>query len=575
GGEPRGIRVPSVRAANRSIMRRGGGAVVIAAASVALLAGCIPSGPPTPEQLSEQFAEAIEPTWEVEVDGIFGEPVVRDGLVFSYAVDEADGMRLEARSLDDGAVVWEHVASPGGAYSNPVLQSGNSASRTYPFPSIRPLLLERAGDGDGAEKQSVVVFFERDIPETDEIQPSDLLHVVDARTGDPLEVTFEPYDEFDFRPYGTLDSGEVFANVLDPGRLCGPSTVCFTTNDADTSGSAMLSLDVDALTLEFTPTTFPERDETVIPEFGTGYATVITDESTLLARYDDGQVIWEVDFDVLYGESQLSPPDFIDFTEVGGLVLVQGYRPIVETLDRDLPHTLDLDFAASRILIALHPETGEVAWRVPGADLLCHVVHQFEIEDDATSVPACLATGGAWVYDLDTEEYLEQTDVEASIAGIELADGSIGWELPGLGENALAHVGRIGGPTFAGRGAFTVASSFDSLVEPGERTNGVPQLVDLATGKALPIEDDSDFVCKDEREDVELEFEGSIFAGGSNPITTGYPGGWYHLPCDADGVEGGGWTKGGVRVAGYQGTHDGRTYAVLTTEGGLVGFDLG
>jgi hypothetical protein len=560
------------------------GTGVIAAATALLLAGCIPGGPPTPEQVNDQFNESIKPAWEVDVDGIFGEPVVREGLVFAYAIDDTDGMRLEVRSLEDGKLVWDHVASPGGAYANPLLEAGDSASRAYPFPSIRPIVMERAADdGEDGPQQLVVVFFERDIPENDSIRPDDILHVVDARTGDPLEVTYEPFDEFEFRPYGMLDDGNVFLNALDPGRNCGDGRICFLGSDAETSeATAMVTLDVEKLVLEYTPAVFPVPAEgvTVIPDFGAGYASLLTDTTNELAKYEDGQVVWQVDFETIFN-SGVTPPAYIDFVEVGGLVLVQGYNALRETLDPALPHTLDLDFVASRTLAALDPDTGEVAWRAPGADMLCSSVHERTIAKDANTIPVCLATAGSFRYDLDSESMLEQEDLVASIAELKVADGSIGWEVPEVGETALANVGRLIEAVWASRGDLTVVAPVDSTTEEGEQSTGDVQLVDLTTGDALPIDNDAQLVCKMEREDVLPEFEGSIFSGGGNPIATGYPAGWYHFPCGTDGIEGGGWSKGAVRIAGYaeiggddEGGDNGEV-VVLPTEGGLVAFEVG
>lgn len=550
---------------------------VIAAATALLLAGCIPGGPPTPEQVNDQFAETIEPVWEVDIDGIFGEPVVRDGLVFAYAIDEADGMRLEVRSLENGELVWEHAASPGGAYSNPILESVNSAGRAYPLPAMRPIVMERAADGEDGKPQLVVVYFERDIPETESISPDDMVRVADARTGDLLEVTFEPFDEFEYRPYGTLDDGDVFLNALDPGRPCGESRICFLGSDGETTGAtAMVALDLAALVLEYAPAVFTEPADgiTVYPEWGAGYASLLTDESTLLARYQDGQVLWQVDFDTLFDGAVLSPPTYIDFVEVGGLVLVQGYRGLVETLDPELPHTLDIDFVASRALVAVDPDTGEVIWRVPGADMHCSSVHQRTIASDAKSIPVCLATAGSFVYDLGSESMLEQEDIVASIAELKVSDGSIGWEVPEVGETALANVGRLVDAVWASRGDLAVVAPVDSTSEEEEGSKGGVQLVDLTTGDALPVAEDAQLVCKMERDDVLPEFEGSSFASGTNPITTGYPAGWYHYPCGTDGVELEDWSKGAVRIAGYSETGGDGKVVVLPTEGGLVAFEV-
>ena len=550
-------------------------AAVGAGAIGVLLASCIQSGPPTAEQVNAQFAESVEPAWQVDIDGLFGEPVVRDGLVFAYADDEADGMRLEVRALEDGKLLWEHVASPGGAWSNPIIASSTAASRSYPFPAIEPIVMER---GEGDDAQSVVVFFERSIPGADEdtLVPDDLLRVADARTGELLEVTFEPYDEFAFRPYGTNDNGDVFLNAQTPGHSCGDGRVCFFATDGEDSyATARLSLDVEVLELEYTPSFYPSSENTTIPDLGPGYVTVLTDESNQLGRFENGELLWQVDYDVLFDDPRTSVPEFIDFTQVGDVLLIQGYQSILETLDPDLPHTLDLDFAASRTLVAIDPDTAEVIWRAPGADMLCTALSERPIAKDATTIPVCVATAGNFVYDYDSESMLEQTDIEASIAELTVADGSLGWNVPEAGEIAIANLGRLLDPVFASRGDYAVVAPVDSTVDDGEDATGDVQLVHLTDGETLPVGEDATFVCKSERDDVEVEFEGSAFSGGLNPLTTGYPGSWYHFPCDSEGEEIDSWSKGAVRVAGYpEQSGDGSRF-VLPLDGSLVAFDLG
>ncbi len=432
--------------------------------------------------------------------------------------------------------------------------------------------------GEGDEAQLVVVFFERYIPgpEEDLLVPDDLLRVADARTGDLLEVTYEEYEEFAYRPYGTNDDGDVFMNTQTPGHPCGDGLLCFSATDGDDSdATAQLTLDVESLELSYTPAVIPASENTTITDTSFGYATVLTDESSLLGRFEDGELLWQVDYGTLFDVERTSPPDFIDFTEVGDLVLIQGYQPIVETLDPELPHTLDLDFATSRTLIAIDPATGEVVWRVPGADMLCTAVSERVIAKDATTIPVCLATAGNFVYDYDSEVMIDQTDLEASIAELTVADGSIGWEVPQAGEIAIANLGRLLDPIFASRGDYAVVAPVDSTVDEGEDATGDVQLVHLTDGEAVPMVEDATFVCTTERDDVELEFEGSAFSAGLNPLTSGYPGGWVHFACDDEGEPIDTWSRGAVRVAGYPELGGDGTRFVLPLDGSLVAFDLG
>lgn len=529
------------------------------AAGALALSGCVPSGPPTPEQLAEQFADPIEPAWEVEVPGLFGEPVVRDGLVFAYATDEEVGMRLTVHSAETGELVWEHTASPGGADANPLLVSKDAASRPYPLPAIRPLVVER---GEGDEASTVVVFFERDIPDTGTIMPDDMLRVADARTGELLEVDLPDVDADDLFliALGRHDDGDVYANTISPPWPCGEEW-CFLASDEDTlGGSGLIRLDVEALEARYEGGFIPEIEETNIPEWGLGFAEVLGDDDEFVARFEDGAELWRMSEAELFEDARTFPPDYVDFAQVGDVVLIQGYQPILETLEPGEPHTLSLDFAASRTLVAVDAATGEVVWRLPGGDLLCHAVHERPIPADATTVPICLATGGSFVYDLETDE-LEQEQLEASIVEVAVADGELGWEAEGAGVVSLWHVGRLLDIAFASGADYAV-----------EQVGEDPVLVHLDDGELVEFGEEASFVCKAERDDVELEFEGSPFPGGGNGLTTGYPAGWYHFACDVDGQPIDTWSRGAVRVAG---DGDPEGVMVLPLEGSLVGFDLG
>jgi hypothetical protein len=530
--------------------------------TVLVLAGCV-GGPPSPSAVASEFATPIEPAWEVDVPGIFGEPTVVDDVVLIYATDDEVGMRLSAFALDTGELLWEHVASPGGAHAYSILSSGDAADRTYPLPAIQPFVVD-VGTGDDAAP--AVVFFERDIPETDSIRPDDLLRVADIHTGDLHDVTLPDVDpeEFTFEPLGFLGDepgGDVFANVYSPPYRCGDD-VCWVSEDADAPyGYASITLDPEKLEARYRGGLIAETGETITPDWGTEYVR-ISEDGIEIARIVDGAIQWRADVADLFAVDRTSPPDFIDFVTVGDLVLIQGYQPILETLDPDLPHTLQLDATSSRTLVAVDRETGEVAWRLPGGDMLCHAVHGYPIEPDAESIPICLATAGGFVFDLTSEEMVEQEDIVASIAEVDVASGEIGWELPGLGTDSIAQVVRLVEVAYGSRGPLTVAGDKDDV-----------SLVDLRDGEAYPMPENAGYVCRSERDDVLPEFEGSTFTGGINPIATGYPAGWYQFPCDEKGSPADSWTRGSVRVAGYGASND-STMVVLPLEGLLAGFKL-
>jgi outer membrane protein assembly factor BamB len=531
------------------------------AAGALTLTACV--GPPSPESIAAEFATPIEPVWQVDVPGLYGEPVIRDGVVLAYADDDEVGMRLTAHSVDDGELLWEHTSSPGGAYANPILTAWDAASRPYPLATIEPLVVET---GTGEDAAPAVVFFERDV-ETDSIRPDDFLRVADLRTGELLDVTLPEFDpeEFTFEPLGLTDGGEVFANVHSPGYPCRDGLYCFVTTFAessDGSGNGVIVFDPATLEAHYEEPFIPETDETTIVEWGLEYVRVLADD-TEIARYRDGERVWQVATTELFDDGRTSPPEYVDFEQVGDVLLIQGYQGLLETLDPDLPHTLSVDMVDARTLVAVDPETGELLWRLPGGDMLCHAVRERPLAADADGIPICLATAGSFVYNIGTDEIDDEEELVASIAELSVADGEVGWEVEGAGTVAVGHASRLLDVTYAARGDLTVVDIAES-----EETG----LVDLRDGGWYPIPlDDAGFVCKAERPDVELEFEGSVFAGGSNPITTGYPAGWYHFACDDTGEESDVYTKGAVRVAGYPA---GEKRVVLPLEGSLVAFDL-
>jgi hypothetical protein len=533
------------------------GAITIGALA---LTGCV-GGPPSPKDVAAEFATPIEPAWQTEVPGLYGEPVIRDGIVLAYAVDDEVGMRLTAHSIDDGELLWEHTSSPGGAFSNPLLLSVTSSLRPYPLPTIAPLVVETGEDGIPA-----VVYFERDV-ESDSLVPDDFLRTVDLATGEPLDLEvpgFDP-DAFSYDPLGITDDGDIFANTRSPAYPCDDGRYCWIADYGDSSsgsGAGVIVLDPGTLEVAYEAPFLPESEQTVSSEWGLEYARV-SDEDIDVARYDEGELVWQETVDDLFGVERTSPADGIDFVEVGDLVLIQGYQPFLETIEAGQPHTLSIDFVDSRTLVAVDRATGEVAWRLPGGDMLCHAVHEREIAADATTIPVCVATGGSFAYDVDSGAMVDQEELTTSIAELTLADGELGWEVEGAGVVSIAHTSRLLDLTYAARGELAVVDDQDA-----EQT----LLLDLADGETFPMpEDGAGFVCKAERDDVDLEFEGSVFTGGANPISTGYPGGWYHFPCDDEGTESDVWTKGAVRVAGYP-AGDGR--AILPLDGALVAFDL-
>lgn len=534
--------------------------VGVVTAGVLALSGCIGGGP-SPDQVAGEFATPIEPVWEVAGDTMFGEPLIRDGVVLMYAIDEADGMTLTAYDSKTGDEMWQHVASPAGAWSNPILSSSNSAGRAYPYPTMQPLVVETGEDATPA-----VIFFERELNVG--ITPDDFLRAADLATGELLEVTAPSIDpeDFVFRPVGIREDGSIFANVYSPAFRCGDE-VCYAADDGDASdgGIGLVVLDPTTLEARFEPTAVPPTEGIDFTlEWGLEYARTL-EENFGVARFVDGDELWSTQIKELFGVARTAPADDVAFTEVGDLVLIQGYQSLLETLEPGKPHTYSLDFVESRTLVAVDRETGEVKWRLPGGDMLCLAVVDRPIPADATSIPICKAESGGFEYDIEGGEMLSESSIETSIAELNIADGTIGWEVEGAGVPSVSLLARLLEFTYASRGDLAMTE------RASEESEG---LVDLRDGKWYPITvDGAAFVCKAERDDVKPKFEGSPLSSGLNPITTGYPAGWYHFPCDTEGEISDVWMKGAVRLAGYPVPDT--SIVVLPTEGGLVAFDVG
>ena len=282
-----------------------------------------------------------------------------------------------------------------------------------------------------------------------------------------------------------------------------------------------------------------------------------------VARLVDGEELWRVSETDLFDDARTIPAEKRDFRPAGGVVLIQGYQAILNNMD---DHTFEYDYAASRTLVAVDPETGEVAWRVKGADSLCFAVGDDRVDPDADVIPVCHATGGSYLYDNDSEEMIEEENPEVSIAGLDLSDGSLTWEVPHAGDQAILQHARQFDAVFASGPAFAVvdtAEEGDDAVEIG--------VVDLASGDLEPVPEEARLLCEAERPGVELEFQGSVFVSGANPIALEYPAGWYQFPCSSAGEPAKTWTKSAVRVGGLPAA-EGRV--VVVTEDGLAGFAL-
>ena len=535
--------------------------LAIGAFAVAALTGCVPSAPPSAEQVAGEFDEKVEPAWSVDVPGIYGDAVVAGDLVAVYAQDDEDGMRLEVRDTATGDLVWEHVASPGGSWGSPLFAETESVSRLNPIPTIRPFIVTR---GTGDKATPVIVFTERVLTETEEFLNNDVLHVADLRTGELLDLTAPDYVEYE-TPLGeaeTDDDGNVLVNAYSPFRICGDGpTICV----EDSNGGDYV---IDVGSLEVTNTK-PEWDISEVSrsrEWGPGFVNDLdaSDDDTTVSRIEDGEVLWSAASADLFGNGGTRPAEDRDFIRIGDLVLIQGYKPITPL--PGLTETLDYDYADSRTLVAVDRDSGTVAWRLPGGDALCFAVDEVAITPATEVIPVCHATGGSFSYSGDGEELLDSVDPEVSIAAVNIDDGSIAWEVPHAGDQSILDHGRQLEAVFASGPSLAVVDVSGAGDEGAARG-----IVDLATGDFQPVPDKSGYLCESERDGAKLEFQGSIFMSGANPIAIEYPAGWYQFACDQDGAPAKTWTKGAVR-AGGQSAADG--HVIVVTEDGLAGFEL-
>ena len=522
------------------------------------LAGCV-QGPPTATQVADEFDDAITPAWTVDVPGIYGQATVAGDLVAVYAQDRDDGMRLEVHDTSSGELLWEHVSSPGGAWGAPLFSETSSASRPYPIPAIAPFVV-RSG------KTPMVVFTERVLTETNEIYNPDILHLADLRTGEDQELRAPGYVEYE-SPYAAPyvdDDGNLIIEPFSPLRVCGEEpTVCL-----EDGQGGFYRIDVSNGEVTQTAPEFDQYDGTTgyQRDYGAEYVHLIGDEAdaaddTLIAKLVDGKEVWRLGADELFGAGRGSPAELRDFQLADGVLLIQGYKSILQNTDYN---TLEYDYAESRTLAGVDPDTGEVLWTADGADALCFAVDRAPRGADASVIPVCHATKGSFLYDHDADRMVKEVDPEVSIAGLDVSDGSFTWETGHAGDQSILEHGRQLDAVFASGTDFAV-------VDTAIRGTKGPKvaILDISTGATTPAPAKSSYLCESERAGVKLEFQGSVFTNGSNPIALEYPAGWYQFPCDEDAAVAKTWSKGAVRVGGYPAAEN---RFVVVTEKGLAGF---
>jgi len=503
------------------------------------------------EQISADLKEKVKPAWTTDVAGMFGQPAVGAGFVAVYAKAKV-GLRLAVFSTATGKLLWDHSASPGATFTVPFLGGFGSAARVYPTPPITPIIVNRS---EGKDVEPLIVYFERvDTGNDDETE--DRIHAVNAKTGKDAKITVPGYDDADSQSSVRANrDGTVVVDTNGPPRVCGAGpALCF-----EDSKGGFTKLDIRTMRASYLAPNVPGDDLTksVTPMWGPDYADVTTDTSGQIARYTGGTQMWLRNDAELFGVERMNPPANVDFrpTRNGKALVVQGYQPILTSAEHG---TYSLDFVTSRTAVSLDPASGKTQWLLKGGDSDCYAVANFVPTSNAKVLPMCLAKAGSFVVSSTERKVTESKDIEASVVGVNVADGSIAWQVTHAGDVSLAQAGRLSDSGFASRGdlSFTPRS-------------GVPGLLDLTTGKWVKSPTKSTFMCDQERADVEPTFD-QLFNTGSDPLATTYAGGWFDFPCTTDRKKAD-WSVGAVSVAGY-GAGTGVT--VIPTESGLAGFTL-
>ena len=531
----------------------------ITVAAAIMLTGCVPAGPPSLEDVAGEFADRVAPAWKTDVAGLYGQAAVVDDMVAVYAQDDADGMRLEVHDTKTGKLLWQHVASPGGAWGAPLFSETESVSRLNVIPTIQPFIVTR---GTGDKARPVILFTERVLTDTNEFINADILHAADLRSGEELALTAPDYDQ-DETPYGeaeTDDDGNVLLQAYSPFRLCGDGPlVC--TEDAN---GGYYRIDVAALEVTNSRPEWDPSEAQRSREWGPGFVSDIDarDDDTTITRLEDGKDLWSTSATDLFGNRGTRPAEDVDFTNLGDLVLIQGYKDITPLAG--LTETLDYDYADSRTLVAVDRDSGKVAWRLPGGDAHCVAVDGFPVTAKTDVIPVCHATGGFFSYSGDGKTLLDSEDPDVSIAGVNVADGSIAWEVPHAGDQAILIHGRQLDQVFSSGAAF-------AAVDATGAKKGKDGVVDLVTGEFHAAPAKAGYVCESERPGVKLKFQGSVFVSGANPVALEFPAGWFQFACDREGKPVKTWTTGAVRVAGIPAPED---RVIVVTETGLAGFAL-
>ncbi|MCL2090307.1 MAG: hypothetical protein FWH11_03630 [Micrococcales bacterium] len=421
--------------------------LVVPVAAALLVVGCKGSNPePSPTATAVAVGDVAEPVWQVRARAM-SQPHVKDGVAVAYlAVPDPDAPLVEveydvpvvvdqlvvvAWDAATGEELWRHAAVPG--------SNVRTDSEDYGYgPRI---------DITELDGTPVVDYLVGD-PDSD----GTLVATADLRTG--KETRYGPAVWANSRPY-SCDS--------DPWR-----GVCLEGTFAGEADAHEIELDLESGTLVAVPDPAPANPVPAGAEqLNAGLFYL---EGQLGYADDAGEVVWTRPYEDVFVPG--ATPDGLSgwVSRPDGLLVGIG----------EVSTAVAGEYDASTVMrsVVLSQETGQTVGSAPG--LPC--TGSWGRSDDI--VPVCVETGTV-TFPGDGSNGLTYADHGRYVVGLDVATGEQIWRFPAEGDAPVTDDSRY----------VSVYPYVDADTYLVVRWSGRPQVVDLRTGQATALDDDTSLLC--------------------------------------------------------------------------------
>ncbi|WP_146069367.1 hypothetical protein [Cryobacterium sp. Y11] len=473
--------------------RRFGTTALIGLMAILVLSGC---SVPAPESAATtdpfNLVAPIEPTWTAEAD-LVGYPIYHDGFVASYVAAPNGALHVVVWDAATGSEVWRDIAGLGATSSGLItlagLESGGKSFVTYLSPSSNP---------DDADSWSDLMIAE--------------IGTATSTIG--------------------MDS-EIWAQTI-PTVCADQTAVCFSGFLKETAGgdSAGFRSEPDSGTIVVDTDVVPANARRIGANL---FSTNDRSDGAIeqLGYSAGGAIVWQVPYGEVFGDGY-SADGGTHWGIFASDAVIVGEGHFV---DRD--RTYGSEYVANATLqtvVGLNPASGEVLWRLAGAENCWGDASELELIDGL--VPLCRMNAGTTTNAFGSDGTTMETtraDYDIDLLGVDPLSGEVVWTSP-LGD--------------AGLDSPTSDLSFQSL--SGMRPvniSGTARLVDILRGEASDLPDGAILACNDPRDpfqapSLETETETmSEYGAGSDLI-----------PCTSDliAIEGNAYSAAAVRMAGRE-----------------------